>query len=110
MIKCDASSFSCASLSADPPAASRKLRLRRAHSRHGLVHIADQVAHADVVIELLVEIGRSYSVFVTRGSSITVRGCVEVHDPTVSRSEYLPGTATGPLGPSGRALLIHGPG
>ena len=35
---------------------------------------------------------------------------VEVQEPTVRRTEYFPGTAIGPLGASGRVLLIQGPG
>ena len=47
---------------------------------------------------------------VTRGSSVTLNGWVALQEPTVSRTEYFPGTAVGPFGPSGRAALIHGPG
>ena len=47
---------------------------------------------------------------VMRGSSIDgqrLRRCPRAD--ASARMEYLPGTASGPLGPSGRVALIHGP-
>src|SRR5579863_986725 len=105
-MRCDATSFSFVSLSPvmAPPrwaVRTRATALFTALTRSRVLMLCSNCSRRSEVVT---------PDLVTRGSSAIVRDTVEVQEPEVRRTEYLPGTATGPFGPSGRALLCQGPG